>query len=110
MDSIYFVHDLKAGYYGTPFIAADNVSAIRLFDRLALRSGSDVADHPEDFVLVNAYSYDFITCSFGERNMRVICSALDRQLFYEALQKKRAMELENRLKNDVSDCDHDVKE
>lgn len=71
MDSIYFVQDLKAGYYGPPFVAVDDVSAIRLFDRIALQSGSDVANNPEDFVLVNAYSYDSTTCNFVERNMRV---------------------------------------
>lgn len=110
MDHLYFVHDLKGSYYGTPFLAPDDVSAVRLFDRLALASGSDIANSPEDFVLVHAFSFDATLCDVHERSVRVICSAFDRQLYYEALQKKRARELENRLKSDVSVCDHDVKE
>lgn len=110
MDHLYFVHDIKGNYYGTPFLAPDDVSAVRLFDRLALASGSDIANSPEDFVLVHAFSFDSTLCDVHDRSIRVICSAFDRQLYYEALRKKRSLELERQLKNDVSDCDHEVKE
>ena len=54
----YSVYDEKVSTFGTPFFAATNPAAIRMFTDLANDPNTTVGRHPEDFTLYHVGQFD----------------------------------------------------
>lgn len=55
---IYSIYDEKVESYSTPFFAATNPAAIRMFTDLATDGQSSVSKHPQDYTLYQVGKWD----------------------------------------------------
>lgn len=55
---LYSVYDYKAQYHGNPFTSINHATAIREFSAACAQPGSQLYDHPTDFVLFAIATYD----------------------------------------------------
>lgn len=87
--NVYSVYDLKGECYEGLFAFVDDALAVRFFDSITFRQESRYLAYPEDFVLVSVGRFDDRSGSLAgcEGGHRMICSALDRKVFFE-VQKK----------------------
>lgn len=59
MKSIFCFHDIASDIFVNPFIADNSVDAIRAVSALVNKSGNNMADYPQDFVLYQSGTISF---------------------------------------------------
>lgn len=71
------IRDKKAEFFHPPYAVPTEAMAIRGFGDAVLKGNSDLAAHPEDFVLFKVGEYDQLTGSVIAVDPLSIASALD---------------------------------
>lgn len=71
------IRDKKAEFFHPPYAVPTEAMAIRGFGDAVLKGNSDLAAHPEDFVLFKVGEYDQLTGAVIAVDPLSIASALD---------------------------------
>ena len=101
---LYAIKDLKGSCYDRVFSCSHDSDAIRLFDQLVFSPGSPYRDYGEDFVLALLGSFDPSSGSVISLPIKQLTTVMERQVFFEALQRIR------QAKVDAAVCDHESSE
>ena len=77
--NLYVIYDVKAAFYNKPFYFQNDSIALRAFTDLANEESTDIAKHPEDFILFAIGEYDDEKASIKSHEPRVLARAHELQ-------------------------------
>lgn len=105
---LYAIHDLKGSCYDRVFSCSHDSDAVRLFDQLVFSPNSPYRDYGEDFVLVVIGSFDPSSGSVLSVPVKQLTTVMERQVFFEALNRVRQVKVENCVRDHeaVKEVDH----
>jgi len=72
---IFVIYDVKAQFYNKPFYLQNDAIAIRALTDLKNDPNTDIAKHPEDFILFAIGEYDDETAEIKSHEPKVMCRA-----------------------------------
>ena len=73
--NVYTIFDVKAQFYNKPFYLANDSVAVRTFSDLANDPQTDVAKHPEDYILFALGTYNDETAKIEWNEPKTMCRA-----------------------------------